>query len=239
MAVNRFERLDRHELPIQAVVDRSPASFQATVPLHMSIFWGLRDGSPRLDQVAYDKGLLKDAYKVVGAWYDEDMDYHLGALEPDERKSAERDWKNYLRFNLDWTLGSSKGTEVLDLTVRHNGTRDVVAVQPDPIALLNVRKASGEYYGPEMLKGDSVEIIGKPESVVDFVFLSPEKMLQYGIEVDQFRVDHEVGVARVLSTAFRTDYLTGNAAIPRAFLLRNYSVFYANRLLDSLRVAMN
>jgi len=58
--------------------------------------------------------------------------------------------------------------------------------------------------------------------------MSPEKMLKYGKKSDMTTFDMESGLVEVIGNAFCSDYHENMA---RALLLRDFAVFYLNKLL--------
>jgi len=78
-----------------------------------------------------------------------------------------------------------------------------------------------------------IEIIYRNSTDSEFVLMDPEKMRKYGHETDIARIDEDVGIAEVLGNAFSSDYHMNMA---KTLLLRDFAVFYLNRLLDKANV---
>jgi len=120
------EFLDRHELPIQSILERDEA-LTATVPIHqevLSMHHGLRTSSL----------LLVDAQATVSQWYNEDMDYYRAVLKNDECDSS---WlKGYEKFNPEWRLRGEKGKHgFLKLLWEEGKEKHSIAYLPIPVIL--------------------------------------------------------------------------------------------------------
>ncbi len=238
MAINRFETLNRHELPIQAVLIDDVDPFEVSIPVHLSILTALVERGPVISRLAQDQRVLKGAHGVVSTWYNEDIEYHLDSLDSAERAIAAAEWVNYLRFSPDWTLSSARGVELLDLVFRNGPRTDYIKYTRKPNVFLNMRKEDGKYLSTDDIDGSKSEVVSRIPGLTDVVAMDPQKMCQYGFEAPGVKADQQVNY-KVVGTGFKSDLLTGSLAIPRAFALRDYAVFYQNRLLEHRALAFN
>tara|TARA_Y100000310_G_C20649782_1_gene798724 strand:+ start:751 stop:1410 length:660 start_codon:yes stop_codon:yes gene_type:complete len=214
------EALDRHELPIQSINERNHAC-TATVPVHLKVL--------RLPpKIRCDLTHLQGSREVVRDWYNADMKHHLHCLV---NYGPVPGLKGYDRFNEDWTLDAVPDEQGF-LRLQWQEEKQVHKMQFVVIhtILYNQFNENREFYTPEYFKGkDELEIMYRSLHDEETVYLTPEKMKCYGSESGSIRIARERGVARVLGQSFCSEY---HMSMPRALLLRNYAVFYLNRLLE-------
>ncbi len=215
------EKLVRGELPIQSIYQRNE-DVTATVPVHLAVM-----DLPH--KVRADVSLIADAKDVVKQWYGEDMAYYLDALRKD---GIEFPWfRDYERFRDEWQLGGELSDGFLSLSWKENGEVHKMRYNPVPVILYNQHDESGEFYTPESWRrGGWIEIIYRNVTGPEVVAMNPEKMRRYGIETDIARIDEDRGIAKVVGNAFTSDYHENMA---KTLLLRDFAVFYLNRLLDT------
>jgi len=219
------EKLVRGELPIQSIYQRGGA-VTATVPIHLAIL-----NLPK--EVRNDVSLITGAKDVVKPWYDEDMTYYLDILR---QNGLELPWlKGYEKFIDEWQLGGESNNEFLSLSWRENGEVHNIKYNPIPVVLHNQHDEFEEFYTPESWRrGRCIEIIYRNVTDPEFVAMSPDKMQRYQIKNDIARIHKDRGLAEVMSNAFSSDYHMNMA---KTLLLRNYAVFYLNRLLDKTKIS--
>lgn len=218
------EKLVRGELPIQSVCQRNEA-VTVTVPIHLSLM--------ELPQrTRADLSLIVDARDTVKPWYDRDMEYYLSVLRQD---GTEFSWlQGYEKFRDDWQLGGEPSEGFLSLFWKENGQVHNIKFNPVPVVLRNQHDEFGEFYTPESWrKGGWIEIIYRNVTDPEVVAMSPEKMKKYGKETDLARIDEAKGIAEVVGNAFSSDYHMNMA---KTLLLRDFAVFYLNRLLDKVNL---
>ena len=221
------EKLVRRELPIQSIHERGEHGMDlddltATVPVHLKILQ--LPVSTRTNQ-----SLIAEARETVKEWFNEDMDYHLKCLNAyDDDPSLV---KGYERFNDDWILEWSPDDEgFLELAWKSNGRIDNMSFCKIPIFLYNQRDENRRFYTPEsVLQENLIECFGRNLRNPEVVFMEPEKMKKYGIESELARIDIKSGVAEVIGYAFCSNY---QPHMGKALLLRDFAVFYLNKLLD-------
>ncbi len=223
------EKLDRRELPIQWIKEfeiKGLDDLTATVPVHLKI---LQLPIP----VRTDKLLLAGAIETIKAWFNEDMAYHLNSLESDGScdPRAFSLVREYERFNDNWAfewLPDNAG--FLALTWRDNGRVDRMCFCKTPVVLYNQWDENRQFYTPKyILENNFMEGSTRSLKESQTVFMEPEKMKKYGIESELARIDVERGVAEVQGHAFCSDYQPN---MGKALLLRDFAVFYLNKLLD-------
>ena len=214
------EKLVRRELPIQSVYQREEA-VTATVPIHLTVM--------ELPQrVRNDVSLIADARDAVKSGYDEDMAYHLDVLRRYGTELPEL--SGYEKFRDEWQLGGEPDDGFLSLFWRENGEVHNIRFNRVPVVLHNRHDEFGKFYTPESLKDRGLnEIIYRSVTDPEFVVMSPEKMRKYGKETDVARIHEDRGLAEVVGNAFSSDYYMNMA---KTLLLRDFAVFYLNRLLD-------
>jgi len=219
-----IDELIRQELPVQAIYERD-SDCSATVPVHLSIF-GLDE------KVRTDTSIIADARKTVSAWYNEDMAYYLEVLKINDREIPHL--KGYEKFREEWKLeGIPDENGFLKLIWREGDEAHEIAYFDVPVPLHNRHNDFGKFYTPELLKENSwIEVMYRNLTDSEIVFMSPDKMRKYGIENEMARIDESRGIAEVMGTVFSSDY-HGNLA--KALLLRDFSVFYLNRLLEKAK----
>lgn len=230
--MTRLEALDRHEVPLQEVYERD-SDISVSIPVHLSIL-----NLP--NELRKDQKLVSDAQDVVRPWFNEDMEYHLECL----RKGGYslRYLKGYEAFDNSWSLaGVDDGNGFLELHWDDKGEDGKISFLGFPSSrFYNQIGPDGQFYVPaNSLDGRSVEIIQRSVSAPDTVLMNPERMSQFGT-IDELRTNIERGVVEVFGQAFCPDnYLGGMNAAAKGFLLRNFAVFYLNRLLEIPRRAAN
>jgi len=214
------EKLVRGELPIQSVYQRGEA-VTATVPIHLAVM-------DLPEKVRTDVSLIADAKDIVKLWYDEDMAYYLRVLR---EADMELPWlEDYERFKDEWQLDGEPSDGFLSLSWRENGEVHNIKYNSVPVVLRNQHDEFGEFYTPESWKrGGWIEIIYRNVTDPEVVAMSPEKMRRYGRETDIARIHEDRGLAEVVGNAFSSDYHMNMA---KTLLLRDFAVFYLNRLLD-------
>jgi len=226
MAINRFESLHRHELPLQAARERQGAS-RVIVPIHSQIMSLGRD-------VRQDRNILRGVFGEVMTQYNEDMEVQIEALRSHEGTDALVPLQGYERFKTDWDLLAHKGKNgFLDLAFRHASGQVSRLVHNRPFVYVNMRGEDGEFYGLNSLNEPAVGMVEKSEKDPDFVLLSPDKMAQYGAAQNGQLVDEQSGIACVVGSGLESEYNPGLKGVAIGFALRSYGVIYANRLLDA------
>lgn len=227
MAVNIREGLNRHELPIQSVSERS-FDLTATVPVNATIF-------QLTPQARLDRVNLQGAHGTVSRWFNEDMEYHLECLRQDGGADATKALKGYERFSNDWSLVSTLGEGgFLQLHWRKPGQTQSIGLSRVPIILYNALDKDHGFYTPEkVLDGKTVEVLYRSVREPEIVFMNPEKMKQFAKDDDPANIKIGTGKIEVRANGFCSDYQTGLDAMPKALLLRDFAVFYLNRLLDA------
>lgn len=228
----RLEALDRHELPLQSV-DEQGQSLKAIVPVHLNIL-SLRY------QERVDRSNLSGAYSTVRRWYDEDMDYHLECLRKDRGTQGTNGMRGYERFSTDWSLGSTMGEGgFLNLTWRESARTRAIGLSRTPVILFNRSDQDHGFHTLDgVMDGKTIEVVYKSIDTPEVVYMDPDKMRQYGKETRRAKIDLEKGVAEVMASAFCSESQNGLAALPKALLLRDYAVFYLNRLLDGWKLRL-
>lgn len=215
------EKLVRGELPIQSIYQRDEA-VTATVPIHLAVM----DLSQK---VRTDVALIADARDFVKSWYDKDMTYYLGVLK---EAGMEFPWlEAYERFRDEWELGGEPSDGFLSLSWREKGKVHGMKFNPVTVVLCNQHNEFGEFYTPESFTkgGRLIEIIYRNVADPEIVAMSPEKLKKYGRETDLIKIDEDRGIAKVVGNAFTSDYHMNMA---KTLLLRDFAVFYLNRLFD-------
>ena len=219
------EGLVRQELPIQAIYERRGAC-TATVPVNLDII-------KLPSRIRTNLSLIAEARDTVGTWYDEDMVYHLGLLRRYGDYEAQLlQLKPYERFRNEWLLGGEPDKNgFLALSWRENGEVHNMRFNPVPVVLCNLHDEFDEFYTPESLTqgGHLIEIIYRNMIDPEFVAMSPEKMRKYGKETDIARIHEDRGLAEVVGNAFSSGY---DMNMAKTLLLRDFAVFYLNRLLS-------
>jgi hypothetical protein len=221
------EALNRHELPIQSILELGE-DVMAIAPVHLSIL-----GLP--PEVRTDPHIVPSIRGAVQATFNEDMEYYLDVLN-DCGGASEWSWlKGYERFSDDWSLEGVEedGSGFLRLHwTEKEGTQSMGLVEM-PVKLYNQWGEDGEFYSPESAmhgaNGANIEIMYRRNFRPDVVWMEPDKMREYGQETA--RSNPQRGAIEVESRAFRSG-LSGNMA--KALLLRDFSVAYLNRLLETV-----
>ncbi|MBS3086142.1 hypothetical protein J4422_00380 [Candidatus Pacearchaeota archaeon] len=217
-----IEKLVRGELPIQSIYQRDEA-VTATVPIHLSV----------MDlpiSIRIDVSLIEDAKNVIKSEYNQDMEYYLDILK--QNGTDIPSLRGYEVFKEDWKLGAEPDNSgFLSLFWRENGDFHSIRFNRVPVVLSNRHDESGQFYTPESFRQSRwIEIIYRNITDPEIVAISPEKLRRYGKESEIARIDEEKGLAEVLGHAFSSDYHMNMA---KTLLLRNFGVFYLNRLLDN------
>ena len=217
------DALDRHELPIQSITERNE-DCTATVPVHLAVM-------KMQPLVRVDSTLLSgNSLKTVRTWYNEDMEYYLDCLK---REGYHLPWlEGYERFRDEWALtGEPDGHGFLQLQWREGEQTHTIRFIKTPVILYNQFNENGKFYTFESgwkSKG-LVEYISRSMKDSDTVCMGPEKMRLYGVENEIARIREDKGIAEVMGHAFCSDYHNNMA---RALLLRDFAVFYLNKLLE-------
>lgn len=221
------EKLIRGEIPIQSVYERGERGMDvddltATVPVHQKILQLPAD-------VRTDQSLIADARGTVEAWYNEDMQYHLKCLEMGGTDPSLV--KGYEIFDDEWIFEWSPDNEgFLALSWRDNGRTDKIGFCDIPVFLYNQWDENRRFYTEERAAQENwIECVDRSLRHSETVFMDPEKMRKYGTESELARFDPDKGIAEVAGYAFCSDYLPH---MGKALLLRDFAVFYLNRLLD-------
>lgn len=217
------EKLVRGELPVQSVYQRDEA-VTATVPIHLAVM-----DLPH--EVRTDVSLIADAKDVVKPWYDEDMAYYLDVLR---QNSTELPWlRDYEKFRDEWQLGGEPNDGFLSLFWKENGEVHKMRYNSVPVVLRNQHDEFGEFYTPESWRMSGwIEIIYRNATDPEVVAMSPKKMRRYGKETDIARIHKDQGLAEVVGNAFSSNY---HMNVAKTLLLRDFAVFYLNRLLDKAK----
>ncbi len=219
------EKLVRNELPIQGIHEREINNLDdltATVPIHLKIL--------QLSvSVRTDQSLIREARETVKVWFNEDMAYHLKCLEIGGTDPSLV--KGYETFNDNWILEWLPDNEgFLTLSWKDNGRVDNIHFCKIPIFLYNQWDENRKFYTRELvLKDYLIECFSRHLNDPEVVFMEPEKMKKYGIESKLARIDLNKGVAEVMGHAFCSAYQPN---MGKALLLRDFAVFYLNKLLD-------
>lgn len=219
------EKLVRGELPIQSIYQREKMDLDdltATVPVHMKIL--------QLPvSVRTDSSLIAEARETVKCWFNKDMVYHLKCLEMEDYDPSLV--RGFERFDDNWVLeGLPDESGFLSLYWKNNGRVDDIKFVQAPIFLYNQWDENGKFYAPEyILKRNLIENFARNLRDPEVVFMQPEKMRKYGIESELARIDIDRGVAEVMCNAFCSGY---HPNMGKALLLRDFAVFYLNKLLD-------
>lgn len=214
------EELVRGELPIQSIYQRDEAC-TATVPIHLDVL-------TMPAKTRTDLSLIVDAIDTVKIWYDKDMEYYLSSLAEDGITIP--GLETYERFRDDWQLGAEPDKNgFLTLFWSENQQIHTIRINLVPVILHNQHDESGEFYTPESwIRGGRIEIVYRNIYEPEIVVMDPDKMKKYGRETDIAYIDREKGVAEVVANAFSSDY---HMNLARTLLLRDFAVFYLNKLL--------
>jgi len=217
------EKLDRKELLIQTIHQRADENLDdltATVPVHLRIL----DLPAR---VRTDGSLLEGARETVKVWYEEDMKYHLESLAyyGDDPSLV----KGFEKFDDSWTLdGLPDEQGFFALRWKNNGRVDSIKFCKIPLLFYNQWEKEGKFYTPEYTSSRKlVENFGRNLCDPEIIFMDPEKMRNYGTEGDLTRILPDR--AEVMGHGFCSDYQPN---MGKALLLRDFAVFYLNKLLD-------
>lgn len=215
------EKLERSELPIQSVYQKENACI-AIVPVHLDVL-----ALP--EETRTDPSLIADAKDVVKQWYNEDMEHYLNLLIDDGMEIPHL--LGYERFKDEWTLaGKPDRNGFLSLLWCKNGDVHGISFNDEPSILLNQHDEFGEFYSPEHYRRMKwTEGIYRNEHHPEIVIMSPEKMRKYGIVSNPAMFNEDIGIAEVVGNVFSSEYHRNMA---KTLLLRDFAVFYLNRLLD-------
>jgi len=214
------ERLVRGELPLQAVYEMGQYA-TTIVPVHLEI----ANLNPARRT---DLSIITDAKRTVRTWYNEDMEYYLGCLKEDGDHLG---WlEGYEVFRDDWELGGESEGEFLKLIWKENNNLHAIRLNPNSVILRNQHDEQGRFYTTEKIRrGRFVEVAYRNLRDAEFVLISPEKMRKYGQETNIARINESEGIAEVESRVFLSHYYPN---VAKALLLRNFAVFYLNKLFD-------
>lgn len=216
-------KLDRHELPLQSVREMG-WECTATVPIHLSIL-----GLP--PKYRTDDSFLEGSKEVVSRWYDEDMAYHLSCLFiHGVNYEVDTPWlRGYEQFNSRWDL-RGRLNYFGGLALEFDDGENVHRIKPArfPVVLRNQVGNNGRFHTPKdwRVQG-AVEVSYRGIFDSENVFMQPEKMIRYG-----FESSGEEGVIEVSAAAFCSSYHMNPI---NSLLLRNFAVFYLNRLLEEAK----
>lgn len=215
------DELERRELPIQSIYQKNRACI-ATVPVHLDVL-----ALP--EEKRTDPSLIADAKDVVKPWYDEDMEYYINMLIDDGMEIPHL--LGYERFRDDWMLaGRPDKHGFLSLLWCKNGDVHGISFNDEPSILLNQHDEFGDFYSPEYTRKKGwTEGFYRNDFDPESVFMSPEKMRKYGIVSNPVMFNEDIGIAEVVGNVFRSEYHRNMA---KTLLLRDFAVFYLNRLLD-------
>lgn len=221
-----IELLDRCEVPIQAVEDRG-SDIDAIVPVHL----GIAALAPEVKQDGLDVAAARD---TVIETYNQDMDDYLMYLSQQDYNHLIAQLRDYWEFNPEWRLDaepSETGTGFLKLVWREDGQSHTLRHDPIPVPYQNRHDEHGNFYTPAALKERELfTLVYRNTTDPVFLFMPPERMLQYGVEQPELGgiiIDPVGGIAEVLGTSFDSEYLD---SVAKALLLRNYGVAYMNQL---------
>lgn len=216
------EKLDRRELPIQSIYDRDKAC-TATVPIHLDVM-----SLP--GEIRIDPSLIADAGEVVKPWYDEDMEHYLSMLRNDGTDLPHL--RGYERFGEDWELtGEPDENGFLALSWRENSEVHSISFTDMLVILNNQHDQFGDFFTPEACRERGwIEILYRDVTDPEGVLMSPEKMRRYGVEKLYANIKESEGIAEVVGNVFSSDYHMNMA---KTLLLRDFAVFYLNRLLET------
>lgn len=218
------EKLIRQELPIQSIYERDQA-VTATVPIHLAVM-----SLPK--SVRLDVSLITDARDTVRYWYNEDMAYYFRVLDD---AGIDLPWlENYKSFRDEWQLYGEPRDGFLSLSWKDNEEVHNIKFNPAPVFLRNQHDEFGKFYTPESFtKGRLIEVIYRSVTDPEIVVMNPEKMRKYGGETELARIDESKGIAEVIANSFTSDYHMNMA---KTLLLRDFAIFYLNRLLDKTNI---
>ena len=225
-----IELLDRREVPIQPVEERDQ-DIDAVVPVHL----GIAALTTEIKQGGLD---VAAARATVVDTYNADIDAYLMYLSEQDYPIGQ--FRNYEEFNSDWVLDaepSDSGTEFLKLTWNEDGQVHALRHDAIPVPYQNRHDEHGNFYIPEVWEQKRIfPLVYRRVTDPVFLFMPPEKMLQYGVERPELNgiiVDPVGGVAEVLGTSFDSDYLD---SVAKALVLRNYGIAYMNQLAANVEV---
>ncbi len=214
------EELLRQELPIQSIRERGDAC-TATVPVHLKVLE--LDGKLRTNP-----SLIREARPTIINWYNEDMNYYLKVLE---NENIDLPWlRGYEKFNERWRLDSvPESSGFLKLIWDDLKEIRTIGFIEAPVILYNQHNEFGEFVTPAYYRERGrIEIMYRSMRDPEVVNMVPEKMRRYGVENELASINEERGVAQVCANAFCSDYHDNMA---KTLLLRDFAVFYLNRLL--------
>ncbi len=215
------EKLFRGELPIQSIYQKGEACI-ATVPVHLDVI-------AMSEKIRTDITLIGDARDNVKKWYDEDMGYYLNLLKADK---VEIPWlRGYERFGDEWQVGGKPDENgFLTLFWKNDEETHNIKFNSNPVVLHNRHNEFGSFYTPEFCRANGwIEIMYRNITDPEVMLIEPEKMRRYGKETATNRIDIKKGVAEVVGNTFSSDYHMNMA---KTLLLRDFAVFYLNRLLE-------
>ncbi len=222
------EKLDRKERPIQCMEIshnfETISDLYFFVPMHQSIL-----SLP--EAVRTDLSLIADAKDVVRTWFNEDMEYYLGILN---KSGVTLPWlENYKKFDDKWELGAQAENDYLTLGWKENGQCHYARLNSSPVILHNRWDESEKFYTPEsLLEGQNIEIVYQNSFDLIVVAMSPEKMRKYGVETRTSHILEEEGIAEVSAHVFSNHWPPVHHNMAKSIFLRDYTVFYLNRLLE-------
>lgn len=211
-------KLIRQELPIQSIYQRNNKC-TATVPVHLDVM--------KLSTlIRTDLSLLDTAVVNVQQAYNEDMERYLNALKSKGRKLP---WlRGYEKFSSKWHLhGIADRTGFLTLTWTEGDKTHSIRFIETPVILHNQHDEYGRFHA----RSGPIEILYRNITDPDCVYIGPEKMRYYGVENGLVSINEEEGMAEVMGHAFCSDHFPN---IAKTLLLRDFAVFYLNRLLEKV-----
>ena len=217
-----IEELIRHELPIQSIVERHQDCY-AIVPIHLSVL-----NLP--DIVKADLRMIEGAKETVAKWYNEDMEYYLDVLGSQRKHTFHL--KGYEKFDESWRLDAIPGKGgFLTLRWQEKNAQHILQYLRIPLILYNQTDENRQFYNYETFrKKREVEIFYKHIHDSEVVYFTPEKMLKYGKKSRLTGFKPKSGIIEVSSRCLISNY-TPNFA--HALLLRDFGMFYHNRLLEA------
>lgn len=221
-----IELLDRREVPIQPVEERDQY-IDAVVPVHL----GIAALSAEVKQSGLD---VAAARATVIETYNADMDAYLMYLSEQDYDHMISQLRGYWEFNPEWVLDaepSDTGTDFLKLLWREDGQTHTLRHDTIPVPYQNRHDENGNFYVPAVWDEKRIfPIVYRQVTDPVFLFMPPERMLQYGVERPELNgiiLDPVGGIAEVLGTSFDSDYVD---SVAKALVLRNYGVAYMNQL---------
>lgn len=223
------EKLVRNELLIQSIKEKG-YNVISTVPIHLAIMKLPPEGRTNFS-------LIEEAREVVEPWYNKDITNHIKILR--EEKIEFLWFDDYGKYQENWELTAKPDDNgFLSLLWKEYGRIHTIKYNSIPVVLSNQHDENGKFYTPKSITKDSklIEIIYRDLNDSEILVMSPDKLRKYGRETKIAKIDEDKGIAEVLGNVFTSDYHDNMA---KTLLLRNYTVFYLNKLFDKTNKGFN